>query len=80
MLLDTRNLWTAYLFIVQRKLSDMRLGSIQGRKEYGGWRKRKVFVTFVFLVLAGESVEENGDVRELEREWACGLISERIGE
>ena len=34
----------------------------------------------VFLVLARESVEEKGDVRELEREWACGLISERIGE
>ena len=32
MLPDTRNLWTAYLFIVQRKLSDMRLGSIQGQK------------------------------------------------
>ena len=51
MLIDTRNLWTAYLFIVQRKLSDIRLGSIQGRKEYGGYRKRKVFAMFVFLVL-----------------------------
>ena len=70
-LLDTRNLWTVYFFIVQRKLSDMRLGSIQGQK---------VFVMSVFLVLARESVEEKGDVRELEREWACGLISERIGE
>ena len=36
MLLDTRNLWTDYLFFVQKELSDMRLGSIQGRKEYGG--------------------------------------------
>ena len=33
---------------------------------------------FVLLVLAWESVEEKGDVRELEREWTCGLISERI--
>ena len=57
----------------------MRLGSIQGRKEYGGQRKRKVFVMFVFLVLAWESVEEKGDVRELEGEWTCGSISERIG-
>ena len=34
MLFDMRNVWAAYLIIVQRKLSDMRLGSIQGRKEY----------------------------------------------
>ena len=36
MLLDTRNLWTAYLIIIQRKVSDMRLGPTQGQKEYGG--------------------------------------------
>ena len=35
---------------------------------------------FVFLVLARESVEEKGDVREPGREWTYGLISERIGE
>ena len=26
-----------------------------------------------------ESVEERGDVRELERKWICGSLSERIG-
>ena len=57
----------------------MRLGSIQGRKEYGGYRKRKVFIMFVFLVLEWEPVKEKGDFRELEREWTCGSISERIG-
>jgi len=34
---------------------------------------------FVSFVLAWESVEEKGDVRELEREWTGGAISERIG-
>lgn len=34
----------------------------------------------VFLVLAGESAEGEGDVCEPEREWTCGTISERIGE
>ena len=34
---------------------------------------------FAFLVLAWESVEEKGDISELEREWICGSISERIG-
>ena len=34
---------------------------------------------FAFLVLAWKSVEEKEDIRELEKEGACGLISERIG-
>ena len=50
-LLDTRNLWTTYLFIVQRNFSDMRLGSIQDRKEQGDYWKQ-VFAMYVFLVLA----------------------------
>ena len=40
---------------------------------------RNVFVMFAPLVLVWESVEEKGDVYELEREWTCDSISERIG-
>ena len=58
MLVGMGSLWIAYLFIVQRKLSDMCLGLIQGQKEYGGYQKRKLFVLSVFLLLVWESEEE----------------------
>ena len=46
--------------VVERKPSDMGLGSMDrsSQKEYGGYGKWKVFVMFVVLLLALESVEE----------------------
>jgi len=60
MLLGMRSLWSAYLFLTQTKPSDMYLGSIQRRKECGGYEKRNVFVMFLFLLLARESAGEKG--------------------
>ena len=48
--------------IVERKPSDIGLGSMIDLEleEYGGYGKWKVFVIFVFLLLAWQSAEEKG--------------------